>query len=117
MERASRQTQLEMDLEDIINKIQKKAGDLSNQIPNLMFYYFGSITKTSKTVNDIDILVIYEHSNNPELVRDAFDSISNLFPIHFIFLTHQEELELNFRKITSATPIKIKKASNKHFHE
>lgn len=60
-------------------------------------YLFGSsLQEDEKLKSDIDILILYRNENEPKIIREKLDPILLSFPIHIIFLTYEEEVELNF---------------------
>lgn len=75
-------------------------------LPNNKCYLFGSIIEKNKILkSDIDILILYKKENEPQIIRDKLDQILISFPIHIIFLTYEEEKELNFIERVNAISI------------
>lgn len=75
-------------------------------LPNNECYLFGSIIEENKSLkSDIDILILYKEDNEPKIIREKLDQILISFPVHLIFLTYEEESELNF--IDRVTAISI----------
>lgn len=72
-------------------------------LPNNHCYLFGSIIEEKKSLkSDIDILILYRNKNEPKIIREKLDQILMSFPIHIIFLTYEEEAELNFSQRVNA---------------
>lgn len=65
-------------------------------------YLFGSILKSNKTPNDIDILLIYSEYSNPILNKLKFicSALENVFglPVDLTVLSAAEERETKFLK-------------------
>jgi predicted nucleotidyltransferase len=86
-------------MEDIINSVIS----LLKTLPNNDCYLFGSIIDESRKLrNDIDILILYKNKSEPKIIREKLDPILTLFPLHIIFLTYEEEIELNFLQKVNA---------------
>ncbi|MEJ5053678.1 nucleotidyltransferase domain-containing protein [Sphingobacterium sp. MYb382] len=72
-------------------------------LPNNKCYLFGSSLQEDKNLkSDIDILILYRNENEPKIIREKLDPILLSFPIHIIFLTYEEEVELNFSQRVNA---------------
>ena len=52
--------------------------------------------KSTAWVSDIDILILYRLENDIKSIRKEFNCLLDKFPIDLIFLTHEEESELDF---------------------
>lgn len=75
-------------------------------LPNNECYLFGSIIEENKNLkSDIDILILYKKEDEPQSIIEKLDHILLSFPIHIIFLTYEEESELNFIKNVNAISI------------
>ncbi|WP_330111682.1 hypothetical protein VSU16_02555 [Cetobacterium somerae] len=84
--------------------------EIFNSFDNI--YLYGSILDTSKTPNDVDILLIYsKYSNN--LINDL-DTISfilkkmNNLPIDLTVLSIEEEKDTNFLERLKSKYVKLK---------
>lgn len=76
---------------------------LIKTLPNNKCYLFGSLLQENINLkSDIDILILYKNENEPKIIREKLTPILLLFPIHIIFLTYEEENELNFIKTVKA---------------
>ncbi|WP_294332131.1 nucleotidyltransferase domain-containing protein [uncultured Chryseobacterium sp.] len=72
-------------------------------LPNNDCYLFGSLLNERKSLkSDIDLLILYVREDEPKIIREKLDAILLSFPIHIIFLTYEEEIELNFIQTVSA---------------
>lgn len=80
-------------MENIVNSLIS----LLKTLVNNQCYLFGSLLQENKNLkSDIDILILYRNKNEPEIIREKLDPILLSFPVHIIFLTYEEERELNF---------------------
>lgn len=80
-------------MENILNSLILSLKTLQNND----CYLFGSVIDENKVLkSDIDILILYKKKNEPKIIREKLDHILLLFPMHIIFLTYEEESELNF---------------------
>lgn len=95
MEGTSRRFEQAVELIHVSTLLFEKAEELSVQLPLLRWYLFGSILESS-LANDIDLLVIYSQPNEPKLVREVLDDISQRLPLHLLFMTLEEETETQF---------------------
>ncbi len=64
-------------------------------------FLFGSFCK-SKDWNDIDLLFLYSDCLSPDLVREMLSRVDCKYPIHSIFMSREEEIELSFIQTTNA---------------
>lgn len=86
-------------MENILNSLISSLKTL----PNNDCYFFGSVIDENKVLkSDIDILILYKKKNEPKIIREKLNQILILFPIHIIFLTYEEESELNFLRSVEA---------------
>lgn len=76
---------------------------LLKTLQNNKCYLFGSSLQEDKNLkSDIDILILYRNENEPKIIREKLAPILLSFPIHIIFLTYEEEVELNFSQRVNA---------------
>ena len=94
-----------MDLKFISTLIQEKANDLNCIISGLKWYIFGSLLNNKIYFNDIDILVIYENENDPVFIKSYLQDLNLSLPLHFVFMTIEEENEFQFIKMQKAIQI------------
>lgn len=78
-----------------LNALKNLENYISQVHPICKVYIFGSFL-WSNSWNDIDILIIYDEYHSCFAIKNFI--ISNFFDIPFdlLFLTHEEELKLNF---------------------
>lgn len=69
---------------------------ISAKYTNYDFYLFGSSTVKGKKCGDIDILIIYETPEHINSVRYDFKNINTFEHFDLMFLSFDEEKELNF---------------------
>lgn len=102
MERTFRKIECKMGLKEIKQDL-KIIGDRLISSPNGMdCYLFGSILKTPKTANDIDVLIVYENKEQLNILKQEFKSIAINYPLHVNYFTFLEEKELDFIKQQNA---------------
>ena len=73
----------------------------------LDWYIFGSFLDSSEHANDIDILIIYKSNFSPKIVRNYLAEFFNYYPLDLLFMTVDEEKELNFIYGVKAKPLYI----------
>lgn len=83
-------------IDETLSYLTKKSKVLSSTISDLEWYLFGSFVVRPYEANDIDVLVVYNESSEPKIVRDAFHDFPLRLPLHLTFLLKQEVIELNF---------------------
>lgn len=89
-----------------MEKILASLISLLKTLPNNKCYLFGSSLKENKKLkSDIDIVILYRNENEPSIIREKLDQTLMSFPIHIVFLTYSEEVELNFLQRVNATLI------------
>jgi predicted nucleotidyltransferase len=64
-------------------------------------YIFGSALD-SDYPSDYDLAIIYSRQSDVIATREFLNEISKRYPLHFIFLTKNEELELGFLEHVNA---------------
>ena len=77
------------------------------RVPTSRWFFFGSITTTKRPVGDIDLLVVCETTADCIMVRTELASICAQFPIHLLFMTPNEEMEVNFIQGESVVEIPL----------
>lgn len=87
---------------DMNEEFTRQLLSLKNKIPDdVEMYLFGSFLRT-KQWNDIDLLFLYSDIESPAVVRETINKRYSKYPLHLIFMTKTEELELSFIKTTNA---------------
>lgn len=76
-------------------------------VPSVKWYIFGSLLRRPRQAADIDILVIYRSDDAAETIRRELREISIRFPIHLLFLSECEEVELQFVESQRCVPISL----------
>lgn len=71
-------------------------GRVSRMVRDVEWYIFGSVLREPEKAADIDILIIYRSDESTEMVRNELREAARLFPIHLLFLSEGEEVELQF---------------------
>lgn len=66
---------------------------LSTQVK---IYAFGSILWKSSNISDVDILVVYKSGTHLLGVKKAIDSVGRMIPLDALYMTTEEEMELDF---------------------
>lgn len=94
-----------MELTIITRYLQEKANELDFVIPGLKWYIFGSLLNDKNHSNDVDVLVIYESTNDPKIIKSHLQNLSLLLPLHLVFMTLEEENELQIIETQKATQI------------
>lgn len=74
-------------------------------LPSLRWYLFGSALTAKRPVGDIDLLVIYQTPDQPNRVRRQLSSLAATIPLHLVFMTEEESLEVEFVSETRAVEI------------
>lgn len=70
------------------------------------WYIFGSVAAGENSPSDIDVLLICDHDQDLDRARDVIKEYLLLAPIHLMFMTNQEECELNFIELVSAINVR-----------
>lgn len=86
---------------NILNKIS----ELSERNPSIKIYLFGSSLQIGLFQSDIDLLIVYNRPEEPMILRMKLKKIINKLPIDLIFLTQEEERELDFINKVNAKEI------------
>lgn len=66
-------------------------------LKNTKVFIFGSLVKNEKYINDIDLLIICNDLKQSKIIRKILENFSFL-PVDLLFLSYEEEIELNFIK-------------------
>lgn len=91
----------------MIQEIRSILMQIANSNANLgsvKLYAFGSATRPNTTPNDIDILVIYDHAEQPRLLRRLLENLLYI-RVDLIFMTKEEENETDFIRSQNCIPI------------
>ncbi|WPY97622.1 nucleotidyltransferase domain-containing protein [Christiangramia sp. OXR-203] len=85
-----------MELEEINKELEILYEELEKKLKNVHVYLFGSILNNPKKANDLDILILYNDIDQVKFIKEKCDIINLIYPIHILYLTFQEEKELQF---------------------
>ena len=85
-----------MDLEEIKTDLRSIQRSLETKVNNLDCLMFGSVLRNSRMANDVDILIIYKDENQIPIIKQEFQSLEKVYPLHLNYFTFEEEKELNF---------------------
>ncbi|NQU06107.1 MAG: hypothetical protein HQ568_08445 [Calditrichaeota bacterium] len=94
-----------MELVIISRFLKARATDLDIVVPGLKWYIFGSLLNDNKHHNDVDVLVIYRNTSDPEIIKAHLKDLSLLLPLDLVFMTAEEENELHFIETQKTTQI------------
>lgn len=87
-----------MNLSMVIDQIIEAASTLTQVVPGLVWYLFGSSLKDFSSAKDIDILIVYQHLSDSVTIREHLKAIGIPLPLHVTLLTTEEDAELQFVK-------------------
>lgn len=76
----------------------------NENLGSVELYAFGSATRSNTSPNDIDILAIYNHTEQPRLIRRLLENLLYI-RIDLIFMTREEENETDFIRSQNCIPI------------
>ena len=68
-------------------------------------YVFGSILWKSRNISDVDILIVYKLGTHLSGVKKAIDSVGRMIPLDVLYMTTEEEMELDFVAAQGATDV------------
>lgn len=86
----------------IIKYIEKIGHNISTSTNGIECYIFGSMLHNISIANDVDILIIYNHENQLDIIKQEFKLLESIYPMHMNYFTYIEESELNFIKNVNA---------------
>jgi len=78
---------------------------ISDKYSNYKFYLFGSFLNNEKAYGDIDILILYATPEFIKSIRNDFQDINSYEIFHLMFLSNEEEKEINFAEKVKAKKI------------
>jgi len=87
--------------------LEKKVYSLLKEVANIEVYLFGSLLTKVKPSCDIDLLIIYKENHQPKTIRKILHEVMYELPLDLIFLTNEEEKELDFIRIVKARKINL----------
>jgi predicted nucleotidyltransferase len=96
MERVTSTIKSSMELEKVINHIKQIGKNISIKTSGLEVYLFGSILTKRHNANDVDILVVYSNEEQISIIKQEFKPLECIIPLHLIYFTYYEQIELNF---------------------
>lgn len=85
--------------------LREKAAACGALLESTKWYVFGSVLKVYPSCSDIDVLIIYKTTGDVARIRASVVKLELERPIHLLFMTEQEEREVNF--ISSESCIEI----------
>ncbi len=85
--------------------IKHEIETISRKYSDHKFYLFGSFLTNKKTFGDIDILILYENTEFIKFIRRDFQNVKSYEIFHLMFLSFDEELEMNFIEKVNAEEI------------
>lgn len=85
-----------MTIEDIVKSLQIEAARIAEDIPDAVWYLFGSVLRDAAVAADIDVLILYSADADALVIRDKLAKLCLLLPLHLFLVSRQEERELNF---------------------
>ena len=72
---------------------------------HVKIYAFGSILWKSNNISDVDIVIVYKSGTHLSGVKRAIDSVGRMIPLDVMYMTTEEEIELNFLAGQGATDV------------
>jgi len=88
-----------------MNRLRATATLAVKAVPHVRMFVFGSFVYGESWPGDVDILVIYEHSSDTKRIRELIAPLYNELPIHVLYLTNLEELQLQFIRNEKCIPL------------
>ena len=85
-----------MNLDTITATLRVVAASFSGQSPRASWWIFGSSLHGVDRANDVDVLIIYSPDDQVTPIREEVGKLKILPPIHLLFMSADEEGELNF---------------------
>jgi predicted nucleotidyltransferase len=85
-----------MELEKIRNEIKQVGNSLSTKTKLVEAYLFGSILTSPKNANDVDLLILYNSSEQIDIIKQEIKKLERLIPLHLTYFTFEEEIEFKF---------------------
>ncbi len=72
---------------------------------HVKIYAFGSSFWKKNNISDVDIVIIYKSGANLSDVKRVIDSVGRMIPLDVLYMTTEEEIELNFLAGQGATDV------------
>jgi predicted nucleotidyltransferase len=88
-----------------VRALYKEMQRIRARVPTSRWFFFGSITRTTRPLGDIDLLVVCKTAAHCTTVRAELVPICARFPIHLLLMTSSEEAEVKFIQGESAVEI------------
>lgn len=70
--------------------------ELNRSCQRAEVYVFGSFLSKTTGIGDLDLVVVYEDSNDLKGLQSALNDMSKMIPLDVIYMHRDEERELNF---------------------
>ena len=72
--------------------------EASVELASVDLFLFGSILNHTGHINDVDLLVVYETTDDLPQVKNVLDGIDRKIPLDIIYMRQEEEREFDFVK-------------------
>jgi hypothetical protein len=85
-----------MKQDEILIDILQEAQLLAQDIPQAVWYGFGSYFKKQAAFSDIDVLIVCPTISDTTLVRARTEKLCLRWPLHLLVMTEHEQAETGF---------------------
>lgn len=92
---------------DEIDWLRLRLLEVKACLDSTTWYVFGSATRSKSVPTDIDVLILYRDCRDVTTIRERVAAIDLERPVHLVFMTHEEEHELDFIKSERCVPFTV----------
>jgi uncharacterized protein (DUF302 family) len=85
-----------MRFDEALVEILKEVEQIGFDVPNAVWYAFGSYFKGQNAFSDIDILITCPTTADAILIRTKTEDICARWPLHLVIMTDDEQKETGF---------------------
>lgn len=85
-----------MNKEEILTLLKKEAACVAEEIPDAIWYLFGSMLTDPASAADIDVLILYSEDKDAITLRHKLAQLCLSLPLHLFLVSRTEESELDF---------------------
>lgn len=80
----------------VLPRVLARLSEIRATVADARTFLFGSITTERRPARDVDVLVVCARDSDGDEVRALMSPVSDLFPIHLLIMTVEEQAEVNF---------------------
>ena len=91
--------------ENILQDFLAEVSAIQGNQQKCEIYIFGSILRNLSLVSDLDLLILYRHTDELEQLKQRLRPVCAKYPVDLVCMTPAEEAQFDFIVGQQATPV------------